>query len=429
MTDNDIIQSPRIAALRQELEAGNSPALDAFWREVAEKGAPLFEPVEGDEQQMLVTFLWRGDEETHNVVILGGLAGWDDFKNQQMTRLLKSDLWYRTYRGDRTLRTTYRLSVNDSFEPLTEENWLEREAGWRHDPLNPRTFLFPKDEEDPNDRAFLVSVLELPGAPPQPYTTPRDGVPAGTLEMHRLHSKLLENERRVWIYTPPGYSSEGEPYGLFVVFDGWAYIKLVPTPVILDNLFAEKKIPPLVTVLIDSMAHEVRNRELPCHQPFVDFLTTELLPWVRERYHVTTDPARTIVGGSSYGGLAAAFAALRAPEVFGNVLSQSGSFWWKPEEASEHEWLARQYVLTPRLSLRFYLDVGLRENGPTPDNGPTQVVVNRHMRDVLQAKGYSVHYAEFMGGHDYICWRGTLVDGLLALLAKDPAISTLHLPV
>src|SRR5690349_4857173 len=131
MTDNDTIQSPRIAALQQELEAGNTSALDAFWREVAKKGAPLFEPVEGDEQQMLVTFLWRGDEETRNVVVIGGLAGWDDFKEQQMTRLPESDVWYRTYRGDRTLRTAYRLSVNDSFEPMTEENWLERWASWQ----------------------------------------------------------------------------------------------------------------------------------------------------------------------------------------------------------------------------------------------------------------------------------------------------------
>ncbi len=62
MTENDTIQSPRITALRQELEARNSSALNAFWQEVTEKGAPLFEPVEGDEQQILVTFLWRGDE-------------------------------------------------------------------------------------------------------------------------------------------------------------------------------------------------------------------------------------------------------------------------------------------------------------------------------------------------------------------------------
>ena len=37
------------------------------------------------------------------------------------------------------------------------------------------------------------------------------------------------------------------------------------------------------------------------------------------------------------------------------------------------------------------------------------------MRTVLRAKGYAVHYAEYSGGHDYLCWRGTLVDALIAL--------------
>jgi len=44
------------------------------------------------------------------------------------------------------------------------------------------------------------------------------------------------------------------------------------------------------------------------------------------------------------------------------------------------------------------------------------VVVNRHVRNILRLKGYQVHYAEFSGGHDYICWRGTLADGLIALI-------------
>jgi enterochelin esterase-like enzyme len=29
-------------------------------------------------------------------------------------------------------------------------------------------------------------------------------------------------------------------------------------------------------------------------------------------------------------------------------------------------------------------------------------------------------YVELDGGHDYICWRGSLADGLIALAADTP---------
>jgi hypothetical protein len=38
------------------------------------------------------------------------------------------------------------------------------------------------------------------------------------------------------------------------------------------------------------------------------------------------------------------------------------------------------------------------------------------MRDVLLAKGYEVHYQQFVGGHDYLSWRGTFADGLMDLI-------------
>jgi enterochelin esterase family protein len=47
------------------------------------------------------------------------------------------------------------------------------------------------------------------------------------------------------------------------------------------------------------------------------------------------------------------------------------------------------------------------------------------LRDVLRVKGYEVHFQEFAGGHDYLSWRGTLADGLIALMG-DPASKKLR---
>ena len=100
--------------------------------------------------------------------------------------------------------------------------------------------------------------------------------------------------------------------------------------------------------------------------------------------------------------------------------SQSGAFWWRPDEAEEHGWLVRQCVASERLPPRFYMDAGTFERGI---RDPSILHYNRHMRDVLRAKGYPVSYSEFSGGHDYICWQGTLADGLLALVGHGSSAS------
>ena len=41
--------------------------------------------------------------------------------------------------------------------------------------------------------------------------------------------------------------------------------------------------------------------------------------------------------------------------------------------------------------------------------------VLRGMRDALKGHGYDVTYAEFVGGHDYVNWRRTFADGLIAV--------------
>ena len=412
----DDLTSPRLITLKKSLDAGNRAALDEFWQEVTRTGTPLLESIEGNDRFVLLTFLWRAKEETRNVVVFGGVAGMEFSKNR-MTRLLDTDLWYKTYKVRTDARFSYSLSVNDSLVPfekidLTDQKAvLQRTSTFKTDPLNPKTYLGMPP----------TSLVELRDAPPQPWTKRSPEVPAGKIEEKRLKSTILGNERKAWVYTPPRYDATGTPYGLIVIFDGFAYTLVVPTPVILDNLLAKGLIPPMVAVVLDNPTPTSRNVEMACNPRFADFLASEVVPWVRENYHVTKDAAKTFVAGSSFGGLAATFTGFRHSEIFGNVISQSGSFWWTPEGDAEHEWLTRQFVTSPKLPLRFYLDVGLMETGATPNNGPDMVVVNRHMRDVLLAKGYSVHYREFNGGHEYLNWRGTFADALLALTGKSAA--------
>jgi len=178
----------------------------------------------------------------------------------------------------------------------------------------------------------------------------------------------------------------------------------------------------VLAVFVDHPDFASRQEELPCNPRFDEFLINELLPWVHALYDVTTDATRRAVVGFSYGGLAAGFVAFRHPDLFGNVLSQSGSFYWKPDSDTEHEWLARQVAASPTLPIRWYLEVGLYEGlldeEPAEERaGPGILVANRHLRTILRMRGYRVHYSEFSGAHDFGYWRWTFPITLKTLLA------------
>jgi enterochelin esterase-like enzyme len=212
------------------------------------------------------------------------------------------------------------------------------------------------------------SVVEMPDAPPQPWLVESPRVPAGEIERRQFKSTLLKNEREIAVYLPPGYSRTAKPYSILLLFDEEPYLgdqnqaALVSTPTILNKLIAEKRIPPMVALLDGNGPDDACSRELPCNPLFADFLVSELLSWAHGLWNFTSDPRQTVVGGSSFGGLAAAYAGLRHPETFGNILAQSGSFHWIPLKSdtasdsqfdSEPNWVARQFIASPKLLLRF----------------------------------------------------------------------------
>ena len=304
--------SPRLARLQR---APGGAAVSAFWQEIRRAGAPLVEPVAGEPDYSWLTFLWRATEPTTNVVVIDGVAagvGGTDPKNSMLARLGRTDVWYRTYKVRNDAAFTYTLSPNDSLEPLLGP----RRSRPRPDPLNPNL-------------SGPQSSVRLRSAPERMEATPSAPVPAGMVTATWFDSPTLGNRRALKVYTPPGFTPARGDYPLLVVLDSDAYGDYVPVPAILDALIAGNRLGPLVAVMVGNVS---RTDELQCSPAYARFLATELVPWMRGTYRAGATPALTVVSGASLGGLAASFAAFQHPDVFGNVVSQSGSYWWKPAQ-------------------------------------------------------------------------------------------------
>jgi enterochelin esterase family protein len=246
--------------------------------------------------------------------------------------------------------------------------------------------------------------------------------PAGKVDARVIFDSSYHRQRRVWVYTPPGYDARASaPYPLIVAFDGDEYRDTMPLPYVLDTLLAAKRAPAFVAVLIDDSEGGVRIADLGNARGMAEFLAKQLVPWVRAGWHVTSDPRQVIITGSSAGGLAAAYVAFVHPELFGNVWSQSGAF-WRGAEASNgapYEWLTAQVKSAPHKPVRFVLDVGALEDHPTlGGSGPNFLEANRRFRDALRAKGYDLVYTEVSGGnHAPQWWRQRLPEGIVLLSA------------
>jgi enterochelin esterase family protein len=191
-----------------------------------------------------------------------------------------------------------------------------------------------------------------------------------------------------------------------IVFDAqfWLRADLATT---LDNLAADGAVPPLSTVAVESIRGTARHEGLTHPELFEPFLVDELLPWLRAR-DIAMD--RVVLVGQSLGGLTVAWAARQYPELFGRVVSSSMAAWWPGDD---HGGLSGARVIDAyrdgdRVPVRFFLEAGSRERELLDSV--------RTYRDVLGGKEYDVTYREYEGGHDLVCWRGGVADGLVALL-------------
>lgn len=388
------IISPKLEELNNQLKNGNEKAFYTFLHEIKSNNTPLIEQCPVANQYKLITYIWLRDRKTENVYVFGSFPGWDLSVNQ-LKRFFQTDIWYETFRTDKSFISTYYFSVNDFFK----NDWIKRSGQYQLDQFNGNTF-----GEGANKASMLNTGMEVQ------YSSrcPSKHYPSGKIETYSFHSTILNNTRKIHIYTPHDYSHTSHLQELLIVFDGNSFINNLSIARTLNYLIHTKEIPSCIAVAIEPVD---RLEELTYNDKMNIFLTEELLPWIHAKYRVHKDAKHTTIAGFSLGGLAAFYAALQNPHVFGNVLSMSGSVHWKKDGYENIiPWIENQIssIDSNAMQPHFYIAAGELENKPL-------LTANRRLYKALKEKGHQIIYEEFQGGHDGVWWREKLFDGLKAL--------------
>ena len=183
------------------------------------------------------------------------------------------------------------------------------------DPMNPRIKRWAGGSS---------SYFGIDGIAPQPWDL--RNVPHGSVRMEYYVSAATNSVRPYRVYTPPGYDRTTRRYPVLYLLHGSGdseqeWTEFGRAHLILDNLYDEGKIEPMVVVMpyghlasppdrMDFM--QPRNTET-----FLDDFVEDLIPDVESKFRVLVDQPSRAVAGLSMGGLQTLALSTRHPDRFG----------------------------------------------------------------------------------------------------------------
>ena len=149
---------------------------------------------------------------------------------------------------------------------------------------------------------------------PLGFDSLRTDIAHGKIDSVYYDSKTVGTKRKAMIYTPPGYSKNKKYPVLYLLHgiggDEHEWLKGGHPQVILDNLYAENKIEPMIVVMPNGRAMKddraVGNIMAPDKvQAFANFekdLLSDLIPFIEKTYPVIADREHRAIAGLSMGG-------------------------------------------------------------------------------------------------------------------------------
>lgn len=247
---------------------------------------------------------------------------------------------------------------------------------------------------------------DVPAYMAESYEKP--GVPKGTLSEKLQHKSAIYDGMvsDYWIYVPVQYDPK-TPAALMVWQDGQGHINRdagARTPVVIDNLIHEKKIPVMIQVFIspgkigDKAMRSIEYDTMD--DKYARFLRDEILAEVGKKYNLRKDAYSRGITGSSSGGICAFNVAWRQPDQFSRVYSRIGSFTsiqWHPGEIDGGNTFPFAIRKQPKRNIRVWLQDGSEDLENAFGSWPLQ---NIQMANSLKMREYDFHFSFGNGTHN-----------------------------
>jgi enterochelin esterase-like enzyme len=343
-------------------------------------------------------------------------------------------------------RVTFRLRAPGANEVVVNGNWpdgrglkMTKDAGgvWSVTtaPVLPElwtytfsvdgvTMLDPGNMTVVRDTAPRTNALLVPGPATALYQPAR--VPRGTLSAVWYPSPVTKADRRMMVYTPPGYETSNAKYPVLYLFHGgsgheetWTLMGV--TNVVMDNLIAQGKVKPMIVVMPNANWNDAAVPGEPAppsaaaapgrggqdYGQAEDDIVNGEIRYIESHYRALTGRENRALAGLSMGGGIAINVGLKRLDVFAHVGQFSSGMFGGVSGYSpfDVEKISPGFLKDPAATNKrlkaLYFSCGTED-----PRMPFQTKV----AEELKSKGIALTFKGFAGAHEWRVWRNSLVD-------------------
>jgi enterochelin esterase-like enzyme len=241
---------------------------------------------------------------------------------------------------------------------------------------------------------------------PAGFDQPKAGIATGSLDSIRYTSKTVGTVRKALVYKPPGFSKKKKYPVLYLLHgiggDEKEWLRGGNPQIILDNLYAEGKLKPMLVVMPNGRALKddraignIYDKEkVAGFANFEQDLLTDLIPYIEKNYPALTNRENRAVAGLSMGGGQSLNFGLGNLTKFAWV----GGFSSAPNTKKPEELVPNPEQAKKQLKL-LWISCG---------DADGLVGISQRTHDYLYAHDVPHIYYLEPGGHDFKVWKNGL---------------------